>query len=344
VIGFGCAITAPDVYRAYAAPGIARAVETTSPVLALQAAGTISRSYNLILDRFSGNDELEAVVLVHQDAELLDPDLAARLRRAFADPDVAVVGAVGGVGVRSIAWWDAPAVVGGYALRYPEFGGGELRPHEAGPRAGGDDAPREVDTVDGMFLALSPWAVANLRFDEALGPHWGYDFDLCQQARQAGRRVVVADVGVAHHRSVTIVPDLEPWIAAHMRAAGKWAAALEDGASDEGSDHWRLRARRAEAEAVVARLYGASLVLQADARSAQHGRALDRFTETRSWKLTRPLRSLNAHRRRAGRLAPPSLTPRLAALQTAATARLRPDARFVGSALGAHGDEGGHVD
>ena len=44
----------------------------------------------------------------------------------------------------------------------------------------------EVDTVDGFVLALSPWAVRNVRFDESLGQLHGYDFDFCLQVRAAG--------------------------------------------------------------------------------------------------------------------------------------------------------------
>jgi 2-polyprenyl-3-methyl-5-hydroxy-6-metoxy-1,4-benzoquinol methylase len=58
----------------------------------------------------------------------------------------------------------------------------------------------DVDTVDGLMMVLSPWAVRNLRFDDArfTGFH-GYDADFCFQARRAGRRVVVDDIDVIHH-------------------------------------------------------------------------------------------------------------------------------------------------
>ena len=48
----------------------------------------------------------------------------------------------------------------------------------------------EVDTVDGFVLALSPWAVRNVRFDESLGQLHGYDFDFClpgSRGRPQGR-------------------------------------------------------------------------------------------------------------------------------------------------------------
>lgn len=299
MIAFGCSIISPDAFERCAGVGFARAREEDSEVFACQAAGSIFRSYNLILDRFAARDDLEALVLVHEDAEILDVELGQRLREALRDPDVAIVGCVGATGVRSIAWWESEATRGTFVHRYPELGGGEFlafsSQNGASTRQG---FPSEVDSVDGFFMALSPWAVRNLRFDESLGPHWGYDLDFCFQARAAGREVVVADLRVAHQRSLVLVPDTEPWVAAHTRAAEKWEGRLlAPDADAEGEVDWRSRARRAEAEAVVARLYGASLLLQADARSLEHARRLEQITQTRSWRLTMPLRRLNAWRR-----------------------------------------------
>ena len=45
-------------------------------------------------------------------------------------------------------------------------------------------------------MVLSPWAVRELRFDESLGKLHGYDFDICMQARAAGKKVVTADFRV----------------------------------------------------------------------------------------------------------------------------------------------------
>src|SRR5205085_5644484 len=82
--------------------------------------------------------------------------------------------------------------------------------------------PAEVDTVDRVLLVLSPWVVRHLRFDEALGPRHGYEFDLCRQARAAGRKVIVENLAVAHARPLGVIDDPEAWIEAHVRAAEKW--------------------------------------------------------------------------------------------------------------------------
>lgn len=297
MIAFGSSIISPDVYERCAQPGIRLAAEADSEVFALQAAGSISRSYNLILDRAAAHDDLEALVLVHEDTEIVDTAFCQKLRIALHDPQVGLVGCVGTVGARSIAWWEGSSTLGSFMHRYPELGGGEFlafRPNGNGRwsyvRSG------EVDSVAGFMLALSPWAVRNIRFDESLGPHWGYDFDFSLQVRAAGRKVVAADLQVACHQSLALVSNAEPWIAAHMRAAEKWEGRMPGG--PEPDTDWKLRARRAEAEAVVARLQGASILLQADARTAQYARRVKAVTDTRSWRLTEPLRRLNSLRRR----------------------------------------------
>ncbi len=293
MIAFGCSISSPEAYRRYAERGIELVREPSSQVFAFQAAGSIFRSYNLLVEQSAGCEDLEALVLLHEDAEIVDPDFCGKLRRALTDPDVGVVGCVGAVAAHSIAWWDDAKIVGSFAHRYPELGGGEFPTGAPGISQQSRPADAvEVDVVDGFMLALAPWAVRNVRFDEALGPHWGYDFDYCMQVRAAKRKVVVADLRVAHHRSLALIGDPEPWIAAHMRAAEKWDNDVPDGAPD-----WKVRARRAEAEAVVARLEGAATLLQADARTAQHARRMKELTDTTGWRLTDPLRRLNAARK-----------------------------------------------
>src|SRR5687768_13667133 len=106
MIAFGSAITKPEVYRLCAEPGVRRAAEADSELDALPATGTVFSSYNALLDRAAGREDLEALVLVHQDAEIVDADFCAKARAALADPAVGIAGCVGAVGVRSIAWWD----------------------------------------------------------------------------------------------------------------------------------------------------------------------------------------------------------------------------------------------
>jgi hypothetical protein len=297
MIAFGCSITSPETYERCAGRGIELAKEADSEVFAYQAAGSIFRSYNLLMDKAAELDGLEALVLAHQDAEIVDADFCSKLRRALSDPDVGVVGCVGAVGVRSIAWWEGSVTWASFTHRYGELGGGEL-PALSWKR---DEMPPyahtgEVDTVDGFVLVLSPWVVRNVRFDESLGQLHGYDFDFCLQVRAAGKKVVTADFRVVHHHSLDLVSDPETWVEAHQRVAEKWDGKMPH-VGEAGGD-WKQRARRAEAEAAVARTQAVAAMLQAEARATQLQRDLDEATDSISWRITAPLRKANALRRR----------------------------------------------
>jgi len=166
-----------------------------------------------MLDEAASLPDLEALVLLHQDVELRDERLADKLRMCLQDPLVAVVGAVGASNVRDLDYWDG-GVIGGVAW-----------PAIAKARNGvrGSITAGPVDAVDGLLMALSPWAVRNLRFDERFAPFFhGYDTDLCFQARERGRRVVVADLDVVHHARMDFF-DRRTWVPAYMLWHRKWS-------------------------------------------------------------------------------------------------------------------------
>ncbi len=295
MIAFACSITKPDVYSRCAEPGIRRVAEPDSEILAVPAVGSIFRSYNALLDRASGIDELDALVLVHQDAEIVEPDFCPRIRRELSDPAVGVVGCVGAIGVRSIAWWEASVTQASFVNRYEEHGGGDLESFswdwdEAPPYA----RTGEVETLDGFLLALSPWVVRNVRFDESLGSFHGYDLDFCLQVRAAGRRVVTTDVRAIHHRPLEMLPDPDEWVEAHMLVAEKWegrSPGLEPWPGD-----WKERARRAEAERDEAIAKAHSNQLEGDARALELQRGLDETFASVSWRITAPFRRLSGRR------------------------------------------------
>jgi hypothetical protein len=295
MIAFGSSITKPEVYARCARAGIERAAEPGAEVIAGDAVGSISRSYNQLLDRARGLEGLEALVLVHQDAEIVDADFCSKIRAALGDPEVAVVGCVGAVGVRSIAWWEGSVTLASFANRYEEHGGGDLEAfswawEEAPPYA----HVGEVETVDGFVLVLSPWTVENVRFDEELSAFHGYDLDYCLQVREAGRKVVTADFRAIHHRPLEMIPEREPWIEAHIAVAEKWDGRMLGVGADVGS--WRERALRAAAERDVARVIAHSSRLELAARVRQLERELAEATTSNTWRLTAPLRRLGALR------------------------------------------------
>ena len=291
MIAFGCSVFDPESYRRYAEPGIRVAAEPDSEIQALAFAGGIPRTYNLMLDKLAGRDDLEALALVHPHAEVAEPDFCRKVRHALRDPDVGVVGCVGASGVRGLAWWEGEVASARVLHRYTEHGGGEEQAYSwTDPKP----APAEVDCVDGFLLVLSPWAVRNIRFDETLVGSHGFDVDFCFQVREAGRKVVVAELATVHHRSLELVKEPELWAEAHIQLAEKWERKMPGAESDV--PEWKLRARRAEAEREAARAFAQANLLGSDARILALQRSLKEITSTTSWRVTEPLRRLNLRR------------------------------------------------
>jgi hypothetical protein len=185
MIAFAACVGSPAKLAMYAAPGLARAMEPDSVFAELTTDRSIHEAYNEALEHFAGVPGLEALVLLHEDTELLDADFCARVRAVLGDPSVAVAGPIGACGVTSLRWWE-----GTIAGRAAETRG----------VVSGAPAPCDVDCLDGLLLVLSPWAVANLRCDtERFTGFHAYDADLCFAARAAGRRVIAAELNVFHH-------------------------------------------------------------------------------------------------------------------------------------------------
>ena len=215
MIAFGCATTSESEYRAFAEPSIRRLAERGSLVMRRHGYDSIQEPYNEMLARAGERDDLEAVVLLHQDLSIEDPFFLGKLRSLLAaSDDVAVIGAVGARGVDSLAWWDGEESHG--HVDVPAMVPG-------GTRLDFSRGAHEVDAVDGLLLVLSAWAARELRFDADLsGPLDGYDTDICLQARAHGKRVVVGDFDVAHHVQVDFF-DRERWARAAVALRRKWA-------------------------------------------------------------------------------------------------------------------------
>ncbi|MEX2196740.1 MAG: bifunctional glycosyltransferase/class I SAM-dependent methyltransferase [Thermoleophilaceae bacterium] len=224
MIAFAACVADEEKYARCAVPGLQRVAEDDSLVMQAGDPASIFDAYNEVLDAVRGRDDLEALVLLHEDTEILDPEFCAKVRGLLADDDVAVAGVVGARGVRGLAWWEGQCFGRVVETRgVIDFGGGT----------------HEVETVDGLIMVLSPWAVANLRFDhECFSGFDAYDADICFQARAAGRKVLVAPLEVAHR---------------HSREGTERAAS--DGGSFERNDA-RWRAKWLDREAAASRAAG----------------------------------------------------------------------------------------
>jgi Glycosyltransferase like family len=211
VIAFLVAVADQARFDAVAAPSIERVREADSLVVTVDGAGGAPQlALNVALDELATIPDLEAVVLLHEDVRLVDVDTATIVRRAFADPAVALAGPVGSQGVVSLAWWDGTGI------------GRARTPHVPGEAIHGVAPAGPVDALDGIVLCLSPWAVRVLRFEPELAADFhGYDIDLCFQARHHGRRVEVVELDVVHeHRP--IFDDTDAWVRNELRFQQRW--------------------------------------------------------------------------------------------------------------------------
>lgn len=180
------------------------------PLLALSGQTQLTVAYNTILDAYRGRG-MDAVILLHDDLEITDPNAEATFLAALADPDVALVGVCGGKGDRSLAWWNSESI--GHQMT----DSGML---DFGARTG------DVAFIEGSIMVFSPWAVENLRFDTQYPGFLGYD-DICLTARAMGKRVTVVDVDTHHHSTVGFKSPAiaAAWDVAEQIFLAKWVTA-----------------------------------------------------------------------------------------------------------------------
>jgi cephalosporin hydroxylase len=186
VIYFGSCAGHPEKLEAHARPGLTASMLEGYVHLTPPGDGKDIFPVYAGMMREASRAGAEMLVLMHDDLEFRDGMLAAKLRDAFADPSVAIVGLIGSRGAKGVEWWfgERAGRVTDLAIGLHDFG----------------FTNPTVDSLDGMMLALSPWALENLTLEGFgyKGFH-GYDAELCFQARKAGKRVVVADITATHH-------------------------------------------------------------------------------------------------------------------------------------------------
>jgi GT2 family glycosyltransferase len=212
MIAFGCATTSGQDYLAYAAPGIERVAEEGSLVMRRHGRSSIQEPYNEMMDEAAARDDLEALVLLHQDIELLDDSLLARVRPLLADPRNAVISPLGWRDVGLHRWSNSGNQYG--RSRTPEM---DVH-HSAGSY--------EVDVADGVLFVLAPWVVRTVRFSGALAADFhGYDVDFCRRVRARGGRIVCNDIPYVHHM-VRPWTDRAQFVRASRALAERWDPAL----------------------------------------------------------------------------------------------------------------------
>jgi Glycosyltransferase like family len=212
VTAYGCCVGSWTRYDEYVRPK----ASTGLMQVTLTNQQSISEAYNVILSSVATHnfivdgktDKIDALVLLHDDLEIIDNDFERKVKEVFEDPKVAIIGVAGGYGVGSLAWWNADTV--GHQLT----DSGMLN---FAKRTG------DVDSLEGSLLIFSAWAMQNLRFDTRFTGFHGYD-DISMVANSRGKRVVVADIDTYHHTSLGFdsLESAELWAQADMLFRKKW--------------------------------------------------------------------------------------------------------------------------
>ncbi|MHB1734739.1 MAG: glycosyltransferase [Ferrimicrobium acidiphilum] len=171
-------------YANIAFPAIRQRCPRGTLLIELRDQVSIHAAYNSILAIARDVPDLDGVIFIHEDLEILDAELVTKIEGYLRDSSVGIVGAIGAIGVESLSWWD-----------------GEIRGAlmETRGMLSFPVSERDVDMVDGCFVALSAAAVRALSFrEEDYSGFHGYDAEICFAARLAGMRVIVGDFDLFH--------------------------------------------------------------------------------------------------------------------------------------------------
>jgi hypothetical protein len=214
VLAFATAVTRRAEYERVALRGIERAAEADSAILCRDGL-PLQTAYNEMLDQAATIPAVEALVLLHQDAEIQDPEFGRKVRRRLAsDERIAIIGPVGARGVRTLAQTAGES----FGRARVEILGVERWLYTANPWGA-----HEVDSVDGFLMVFSPWAIRELRFDLRFERDFhGYDVDVCFEARRRGRTVVVDELDAIHRHDGQFMTPGRPWARTAVRWKQKW--------------------------------------------------------------------------------------------------------------------------
>lgn len=203
-VAYGVCVGSWDKLRRNVAPQV-----RDRQLIALSGQSSIAVAYNTILDAYAERD-VDAVILLHDDLEITDPDAETKFLYALA-PGVGLVGVAGGGAKAGLAWWD-DAPVGHQRTDVMDIDFGE--------RTG------EVAVLEGSILVFSPDAVKALRFDDRFPGFHGYD-EIAMAAHAQMMRVVVADVDTHHHTQMGYksAQSHAQWLAADRLFRAKWGIA-----------------------------------------------------------------------------------------------------------------------
>jgi GT2 family glycosyltransferase len=197
-----------EKYRSVALPSLQRVLEPVDMIRGASGDRGIAKVYNGFIAEARSLSDCEALVLVHDDVEIVDANFRAKVLAAVRNEGVGVVGVIGGRGLQSIKWWEARVKVG--------------RVHEANRDVDFGELSGDVDVIDGLMMILAREAFDDMEFDEVTCPRFhGYDIDFCLAAKASGLRVIVEPIDVIH-RTNGGYGDRESFESASSALDAKW--------------------------------------------------------------------------------------------------------------------------
>jgi hypothetical protein len=219
MIAFGVAVSDPETYEAIALPSIKRVAEPDTRILTRVGYDSIQRPYNEMIEEASALPGLEALVLMHQDVELVDGSLPTRIRPPLSDPSVGIVGAFGWRG-SDPRYWPGVGRSAPLGIRTQTATAGRQDDQFFGQ--GHSEGPEEVELIDGILMALAPWVVRSLRFDERLAERFhGYDLDFSLRVTAARGRLICDPIPHIHHQK-RLWREREELVQARIDLARRW--------------------------------------------------------------------------------------------------------------------------
>ncbi len=206
-LAYGVCVSSDRKFREYVLPR----VEPGAMVNTRWSQVSIATAYNEMLAEAIEYD-IDVLILQHDDLEITDPQGVAALMEALTWPMVALAGVAGGDG-QGLAWWNGSPI-------------GQVMSDQGMIDLGRPRGFHEVNSLDGMLIAMSRWAIENLCFWDRPGFH-GYDCDISAQARAAGRSVVIVPIDVHHHTTLGFksVASEADWLDADRQYREKWGIA-----------------------------------------------------------------------------------------------------------------------
>jgi GT2 family glycosyltransferase len=140
-------------------------------------------------------DEADALIIVHDDV-WLEHDPVPNLRRLFDQYDLIGVAGASKIQIETPAFWHL-------------MGGGFTKGHLHGRVAHGTPKdnhitnfgpyPHRVVVIDGVFMAMKPILMEEVKFDEDCPSHYHfYDIIMSQRAHNQGFMVGVGDISIIH--------------------------------------------------------------------------------------------------------------------------------------------------